>query len=129
MGRWLRILALLVVGCRPNWVRTYRLDFQTLNDGNRLLSIEGTTNLPTQAPLEAVLTDNYGRQLARSQASVTPRANFSMVLDISAAPGGVPLTLEVRYDPQHAPVHVMARTAPGTSAAVRLFPVPVSMPL
>jgi len=123
--RWLLIVALLVVGCRPAWVRTYRLDFTTLNDNNSLLVIEGKTNLPTQAPLEAVLSDGYGRRLARSETVVTSRGTFSTVVDLTGAPGRQALTLEVRYDPQRAPVHVLAKTGTKgeamTGAQVEMF--------
>ena len=108
--RWLLVFALLLGGCRPTWLRTYRIDFQTINDNNSLLVLEGTTNLPPQAPLEASLTDSYGRRLARSETVVGPQGAFSTVLDLAGVPGRRALSLEVRFDPQRAPVHVLAKT-------------------
>lgn len=108
--RWLLVLTLLLVGCRATWLRTYRLDFQTINDNNSLLVLEGTTNLPPQAPLEASLTDSYGRRLARSETVVSSHGTFSTVLDITGVPGRQALSLDVRFDPQRAPVHVLAKT-------------------
>jgi hypothetical protein len=89
---------LLLAGCHLTWVRPVRLDLELTNDRNELLSVEGNTNLPDGALLEARLTQADGRRWAVGRGWVRAGRYF-MVLEVSRCPGFKPLNLDVIFDP------------------------------
>ncbi|MBI3924073.1 MAG: hypothetical protein HY319_00895 [Armatimonadetes bacterium] len=108
-GLVLALLVMVVAGCTIRPVRTYELTATVTNDANQLLVVEGTTSLPEGAPVEAILFDRDGRRLAADQ-GVVQDSSYFVVLDVRRAPGFVPLTLEVAYDPVIAPAEVREQT-------------------
>ncbi|MCA9796167.1 MAG: tetratricopeptide repeat protein [Candidatus Eremiobacteraeota bacterium] len=100
----LLILALLA-GCTVRMVTSYKLDARVTNEGNNLLTIEGESNLPEGAPVEAQLVDKGGRRLARGEGQVSD-GHFFMVLDVGRVPGYTHHQLVVDFDPIVAPYTV-----------------------
>lgn len=99
---------LLLAACTFPGGERHDLSFRVLNDANRLLTLEGETSLPDGTVCEARLQDRAGRRLAQERASVRG-GRFVMVLDISGAPVGEPLELEVFSDPLEAPESLARR--------------------
>lgn len=96
--RWILLLWLLT-GCTITPVHRYDLSVQLTNDSNRTLTVEGRSNLPEGAPLEAILsTPEDGLSVARARGEVR-RGRYYLILDVTRAPGGQPLDLEVMFDP------------------------------
>jgi len=100
-------LALLMAGCGCLRSRSVHLQTDLVNDGNRVLTLEGTGNLPDGSLLSATLKDAE-RTLGRSRATLG-RGRFFMTMDISQAPGNVPLLLEVTFDPRSSSAEVQAQ--------------------
>ncbi len=111
--RKLLVLGLLfATGCTITPVRRYDLSVQLTNDANRALAVEGRTNLPEGAPIEATLvTPDDGLTLSSSRGMVR-RGRYYLVLDVQRAPGGQPLDLEVMFDPMLAPVDLREKVGP-----------------
>lgn len=101
----------LLAGCTVRAVRDFELTARVLNDSNHLLVVEGNSDLPDGAPIEAVLVDRDGRRLAASRGELRDSIYF-VVLDVRRAPGFVPLTVEVAYDPLLAGAAVTETTGP-----------------
>lgn len=78
------------------------LQARVVNDGNRLLTVEGEADLPHGSPLEAVLTGTEDRVVARGQGMVRGGVWY-LTMDIAQAPGNTPMELAVTFDPTKAP--------------------------
>lgn len=89
---------LALAGCHLTWVRPVQLDVELTNDRNELLSIEGNTNLPDGALIEARLTQSDGRRWGVGRGWVRGGRYF-IVLEVSRCPGFKPLNLDVFFDP------------------------------
>ena len=94
---WFILLALLV-GCSITRVRPYHLTVSLTNDSNRLLTVEGETNLPEEAPIEAAIYEESGRRLLVHQTKVQD-GSFFVLLELSKLAGYTPYRLEVAFDP------------------------------
>lgn len=91
-------LVVLLCACTVIPVRDYHLSVRILNDSNNLLVVEGDTNLPEGAPVEAGLYDGDGRRLSSSRGLVE-QGRYFVVLDVSTVPGFSHHTLVVSFDP------------------------------
>lgn len=111
--RRLWLLGLIfATGCTITPVRRYDLSVQLTNDANRALAVEGRTNLPEGAPIEATLiTPEDGLTLASARGMVK-KGRYYLVLDVQRAPGGQPLDLEVMFDPMLAPITLREKVGP-----------------
>ncbi|MEW6277498.1 MAG: hypothetical protein AB1758_02665, partial [Candidatus Eremiobacterota bacterium] len=108
----LGLAALLTLSCTVTPVRRYHLGVEVVNDQNRILSVEGRTNLPDGAPIEALLLDP-GADLTVSHGRGTVHSSrYFLQLDVSRAPGGERLDLEVRFDPMLAEPSVRRQVGP-----------------
>jgi hypothetical protein len=92
------LIGFCLTGCRWIWVRPVNIETRILNDDNRLLTIEGSSQLPDGAEMEIRLLDKRGRRWAQSKCLVR-RNHFASTLEISRCPGFTPLALEVIFDP------------------------------
>jgi len=90
------------------WVRSVNLGLHLTNDGNELLTIEGSGNLPDGAVLEARLMEK-GRRWAQAR-GVMKDGRYFIVLEISRCPGFRPLDLQVIFDPVLASAQVQRHT-------------------
>ncbi len=97
-------LALLMAGCGCLRSRSVHLETALVNDGNRLLTIEGTGDLPEGSPISVVLKD--GERLVGRSRSTVRRGRFFATLDVSQAPGNVALLLETSFAPRSAPEEI-----------------------
>jgi hypothetical protein len=102
-------LSLAQTGCQFVRVHKIELSADIVNDDDTLLTVEGQTNLPDGAEVEAILSDTRGRRLAFERGQVSHGKYFS-VLDISQAPGFRILSLEVFFDPLTASAQVQGLT-------------------
>ena len=99
LGKRLGIAALLLgtcSGCAVMGYHSVRLDTDMVNEGNCLLTIEGTTNLPSGIPVVAALGDN-DVILKRMEGRVL-KGEYSMVLDVSDLEGNKRFDLDVYTD-------------------------------
>lgn len=111
--RRLWILALLLAtGCTITPVRRYDLSIDLTNDANRALSVEGRTNLPEGSPIEATLIHPEDGLTLASARGMVKRGRYFLVLDVQRAPGGLPLNLEVMFDPMLAPTALREKVGP-----------------
>lgn len=109
---WLLALA-LTTGCTITPVHRYDLSVELTNDANRALAVEGRTNLPEGAPIEAILsTPRDGLTVSTSRGKVK-RGRYFLVLDVQRAPGGEALDLEVMFDPMLASLELREKVGPG----------------
>ncbi len=97
-------LALFMAGCGCLGSRSFHLQTDLVNDGNRLLALEGTSNLPEGSRLSATLKD--AERLLGTNRTTLRQGRFLMTLDVSQAPGNVPLLLEVTFDPRSASAEI-----------------------
>ena len=81
------------------------LEASVVNDSNRVLTVEGTAELPEGAPVVALLQEGE-RILGRGRATLR-HGRFFMTLDVERVPGNTPLDLEVAFDPLGAPGPVL----------------------
>ncbi len=105
------LILLCLGGCTVRLVQDFTLTARLVNESNKLLSIEGESNLPEGAPIEARLLDKKGRRLARGQGQIREGAYF-IVLDVARVPGFSRHSLQVFYDPIIAPGEVTDVTGP-----------------
>lgn len=105
------LAAATLAGCHLIWVRKVHLETHTVNDDNRLLSVEGTCNLPEDSMMEAVLSDARGRRWASGHGKIHD-GHYFVILDISRCPGFRPLALDVTFDPLLASAKVQEDTGP-----------------
>lgn len=91
-------MTLCLSGCRWIWVRPVSIETRILNDDNRLLTVEGTSQLPDGAEMEVRLVDKRGRRWAQAKCPIK-RGHFATTLEISRCPGFTPLAVEVFFDP------------------------------
>mgnify|MGYP003606083491 FL=1 len=96
---------LALAGCHLTWVRPIHLDVQLTNDRNELLSVEGSTNLPDGALIEARLAQTDGRRWATGRGWVH-EGRYYIVLEVNRCPGFKPLNLDVFFDPVVASANV-----------------------
>lgn len=101
----LALLLLALPGCAVWRARPVALEAEVVNDGNRVLTLEGQAQLPDRAPLEAVLTETEERVVARGRGTVH-HGRWFLTLDVSLAPGNTPMDLAVVFDPVDAPSEV-----------------------
>lgn len=97
-GALLTTAWLALAGCHMTWVRSIRLQVQLTNDRNELLTVEGDTNLPDGALIEARLSQKDGRRWAGGRGWVR-QGHYFVVLEINRCPGFRPLNLDVFFDP------------------------------
>lgn len=99
------LMVALLAGCTVRMVTSYKLDARITNEANNLLTVEGETNLPEGAPVEAQLLDKGGRRLARGEGQVRD-GHYFVVLDVGRVPGYTHHQLVVDFDPIVAPYSV-----------------------
>ena len=111
LGLALALSLLVTTGCHLIWTRKIWIESRILNDDNRLLNVEGTSNLPEESVIEAALTDKNGRRWASGRGQIR-QGRFFVILDISRCPGFHKLTLAVSFDPVVASAKVQRLTGP-----------------
>lgn len=92
------IALLLLCACTITPVKSFKLKAQLTNDANRLLTVEGTTNLPQDAPLEVAVFEESGRRVILTETTVDG-GRFYALIDLTSLSGYTPYRVEVAYDP------------------------------
>lgn len=111
---WRAILGWIVLGCclqacHLTWVRRIHLDAELLNDRNQLLIVEGRSNLPDEALIEARLLDKDGRRWSSGKGLIQ-NGRYYIILEVSRCPGFRPLDLNLFFDPLVASAKVQRYT-------------------
>lgn len=106
------LMSLALSGCRLLWVRDVQLEAKLVNDDNRILTVEGSSNLPDGSEIEVRLLDKRGRRWAQGS-SVLHNRHYAVTLDIARCPGFTPLEIDVFFDP------VLARADVQNAVGVR----------
>ncbi len=97
MKRWLASIALLLCACTITPVTHFELEAKLINDANRLLTVEGRSNLPEGSPLEVGVFEGE-RRLILEQARVE-EGRFYALVDLTPLNGQTPYRVEVAFDP------------------------------
>ncbi len=97
-SRWLAVLLVMcLLGCSSACsffgYKSLRLETTIINDANRLLTLQGKTNLPDGVAVAANIGEN-GQVLKRTQAAVH-EGQYCLLLDVSDMEGNTRYDLEV----------------------------------
>ncbi len=92
------LMGLACAGCSMFGYKSYFLSTELINDANKILTVEGRTNLPSGSPITSIITDDSEHTLARSE-GLAENGAYCLVLDLSMVPGNKNVILEVYCDP------------------------------
>ncbi|MCR5662881.1 MAG: hypothetical protein K6G50_12280 [bacterium] len=92
------LMGLACAGCSMFGYKSYYLSTELINDANKILTVEGRTNLPSGSPITSIIADDSEHTLARSE-GLAENGAYCLVLDLSMVPGNKNVILEVYCDP------------------------------
>ncbi len=98
-------LACCLGGCEAPPARTFDLELKAVNTNDRILVVEGTTDLPGGAPLAGSLMHRDGRVFQRGRSSVQ-RGRFYFDFDLDPVKDLGAFKVVVTFDPSIAPLGV-----------------------
>lgn len=78
--------------------KSYYLSTEIINDANKILTVEGHTNLPSGSPITSIIADDSAHTLARGEC-IAEKGAYCLALDLSMVPGNKNVILEVYCDP------------------------------
>ncbi len=104
-GTLLSLLLLLLAACEAPPTRTITIELSATNTADRILVVEGTTDLPGGAPVRAELLDREGRVYLKGK-SVVRRGRFYFSFNLEDLSALSLYRVAVVFDPQEAPLGV-----------------------
>ena len=103
------LLLAFVGGCARPEKRTVKMSLSAVNTDDKILVLEGTTDLPAGARLKAELEDRDGKTVSRDSATVR-RGTFFFDFDLSPLSEFTTYQVVVTFDPQGCPLSVLTET-------------------
>lgn len=101
----LGVLASLTLGCSPPEPRTVSMELGAVNTADKILVLEGKTDLPPGAKLDAELRTRDGKTLLRDRA-VVRQGSFFFDFDMARLSEFSSYKVLVSFDPENAPLGV-----------------------
>ena len=96
-------------GCAVSDKRGVKMNLSAVNTDDKILVLEGTTDLPAGARLKAELENRDGKAISRDTATVR-HGSFFFDFDLSRLSEFTAYQVVVTFDPQGCPLSVLAET-------------------